>query len=201
MIKKISMLLVLLLAISAFEPRPAVGQEYPHAPTFKLPEYYVGHWTAAAIRSGDFSYFLRCDGTGEARWNHGKKEKFQDLFYRVLSVADDEVLLFVKEVETQESIVMMCSDNKGKKKKECVKNIGNPYYQYWLLSPSDSYGPEFKMMRIETYSWGYDTPPFLGITNPDAQSDQWLKEAYEKTQDWSTTSAYHFRSPLPCTDK
>lgn len=98
------MLLVWLLVISAFEPRPAVGQAPPRAPTFKLPEHYVGHWTAAAVRAGDFSYFLRCDGTGEARWNHGKKEKFQNLFYRVLSVVNDEVLLFVKEVETQESM-------------------------------------------------------------------------------------------------
>lgn len=41
----------------------------------KLPEYYVGHWTAATIRAGDFSYFLGCHGTGEARYNFGKKER------------------------------------------------------------------------------------------------------------------------------
>jgi hypothetical protein len=161
-----------------------------------LPSYYVGHWTSAAIRSGDFSYFLRCDGTGEARWNDGKKEKFQDISYRVLSVSEDnKTLLFVKTVDTHEDCSFVC-----KKDAKCTTLCVQPSYLYWLLSPSDVYGPGYKMMQLEEFGWDSRHPPFANIQNPYKESDVWLKKFFEKNGlDSSSTSGYHYRGLLPCT--
>lgn len=178
-----------------------VGDKQP-VQNLKLPDYYVGRWTDASIRAGDFSYFFRCDGTGEERNNRGKKEKSMDIYYRVLSITDDEVLLFVKQVDTQEWLSMVCIDYKGKKKKECMKSIRNPFYQYWLLSPSESSGSKSKMMRIEKYSWDYESPVLAEITKPFDQSDQKLIISYNALDlRFYSILYYYFKSSLPCAHK
>lgn len=158
----------------------------------KLPEYYVGHWTAAAIRAGDFSYFLGCHGTGEARYNFGKKEKFQDISYRVLSTDGEKVLLFIRTLDSKSSCQSVCR----KKDEKCVHICLQPSYTYWLLSPSDSYGSQFKMMRIVDY----DEPLFENATNPFELPAPLLKKAFSNLRRVATL-AYHFKSSIPCPDK
>lgn len=198
--KKIVLILLVLLSLSSF----AEAEENAAGPKLKLPDYYVGHWTKSAIRTGDFSYFLQCDGTGEMIWNWGRKEKSEDLSYRVLSISkDNEALLMVRSIHTHWQCKSWC-DREDKKKADCIPNCTRPLYSYWLLSPSESLGSKFKMMMIESNS--LDQSSSSADAEAEAaflQSDAFLIDIYEKNEFSSSgsTSSFYFESSLPCTQK
>lgn len=143
----------------------------------KLPDYYLGAWRSTAE---NYIYVVKDDGTITGYYSFGKKEKFQDVTYRILDVREDSVILFIGKVTLDAPFT-------GKDNKK-------PFYQFWTLKPYKfSFLPEKDIMWIEKGN----LRPWNDPVQPEQKSDAWLLDYYNKDGFYNDhySKFGHFRLP------